>query len=199
MFEEPINHVRLMKDLVEKGIRSSIQNLAVWIVTDVYQKKEDNGYISQYTCQIKHLDFKYTLDNVPMVGIGLGNMKGILKYPNVGDMVLVGFMDKQPIILGTVYDYFSQKPDGIPLIKLNELIIVQKEKGSIILMKENNDVLIRACDINGVIDNGAKIRINADGSFKLFNKTNHGIEVDINGNMIIRGVTINATQTPGTW
>jgi len=108
-------------------------------------------------------------------------------------------MDTKPFILGTLFDYITQNPDSVPQIKLNELLIVQQENGSIILMKDNNDVLIRSADLSGNFDNGARIRINADGSFKLFNKGNYGIECDASGNITIRGVTVNATQTPGTW
>lgn len=215
MFTEPNNFVKLIKDIVIKEIGKS-QTLKVWQVTDI-QNKEDDGYITQYKCQIKHLDFKFTLDDVPIAGLGLGHMKGIIKYPAVGDMVLVAFMDKQPIVLGTVFDWFSQNPDSVPLIKEKELMMIQKEKGSIILMKDNNDVKIQITAEDGSFTNmpsfvlygdgkveliskeGAKIRLNLDGSFKIFNKTNHGIEVDSSGSMTIRGTSINATQNGGTW
>lgn len=197
-FKEPFNFVKLIKRMIEKIIAEKRLGVSIWIVTDIKGKQTD-GSITDYRCQIKNLCFKYSLDNVPMIGLGLGHKKGVITYPSIGDYVVVSFMDTKPIILGTVFDYFSQKPDSVPVIKMNELAIVQRENGSIILMKENNDVLIRASDSTGNFDNGARIRINADGSFKVFNKGNFGIEVDSAGNMTLRGVTINGTQTPGTW
>lgn len=197
-FPEPFNFVKLIKGLIEKAINERNIGASVWIVTSI-TSRENDGYITDYRANIKHLDFKFSLDNVPMAGIGLGNMKGVLKYPDVGDFVLVNFQGSRPYIIGTVFNDFADPKDNIPLIKLSELAIVQKEKGSLIIMKDNNDILIKAADSLGNLNNGAKIRLNADGSFKLFNKNGYGIEVDSSGNMTLRGVTINATQSPGTW
>ncbi len=197
-FIEPNNFVKLIKELIESEIKKNNLGVSIWQVTDIKSREQD-GYITSYKCNIKHPNFKYTLDDVSMIGIGLGHMKGIMKYPNVGDFVLVAFMGEQPFILGTVFDFFSEPKDSIPLVKLDELLIIQKERGSLILMKDNNDVVVRASDENGNFDNGARLRINHDGSFKLFNKENYGIEVDKDGNMLLRGQTINATQQPGEW
>ena len=197
VFTEPFNMVKAFKDLI--GAQDdTIHTLGIWEVTDIVNKTDD-GYITNAKYNIKHINFKAQQNDVPMLGVGFGHRKGILKHPNVGDLVLVTFMDTKPFILGTLFDYITQNPDSVPQIKLNELLIVQQENGSIILMKDNNDVLIRSADLSGNFDNGARIRINADGSFKLFNKGNYGIECDASGNITIRGVTVNATQTPGTW
>jgi len=190
------NFVKIIKEMIDKSISEKNLGLSIWQVTDIKGRKPD-GSITDYRVNIKHLNFKYTLDNVPIVGIGLGHKRGMLKYPNVGDFVIVGYIDKQPFVLGTVYDYFSQKPDNIPIIKLDEFCIVQKEKGSIILMKDNNDILIRASDSEGNFDNGARLRINSNGEFKLFNKNNFGIVCDKDGNITIYGNSINNLKVVG--
>jgi len=198
MFTERDNIYKVLKSFVKQTVSELNIGLSIWEVTDIKAIGTDK-LVKQYKAQIKHLNFIYTLDNVPILGIGLGHMKGVMKYPNVGDFVIVGFIDSKPYILGTVFNEFAQPFDSVPTIKLDELMICQKENGSIFMMKENNDVMIRAGDSAGNIDNGARIRINADGSFKLFNKGNFGIECDSAGNITLRGVTINSTQTPGTF
>lgn len=199
MFTEPVKFLKQLKDITEGTINKMNLGLSIWQVTDIKSREED-GYIPEYKCQIKHLNFKYTRDGVPMLGIGLGHMKGIIKYPNVGDFVIVAFIEDQPYILGTVFDYFAEPVDSVPLIKLNELMVVNQEKGSILLMRDNNDFIIQTCDkTTGNYDDGCKIKFKGDGSFKVFNKANYGIECDNAGNVTIRGVTIKHTQTPGTW
>lgn len=197
-FKEVDNFYKIIKDIIKEELKKQKIGISVWQVTDI-KSKQSNGYITDYKCNIKKLNFKLTLDDVPIVGLGLGNNKGVIKYPNVGDFVIVAFDESQPIILGTVYDYFSQRPDLVPNIKLNELAIVQKEKGSIILMKENNDVMIRIADETGNFNNGAKLRLNHDGSFKILSKTNNGIWVDKDGNMKISAVDGEMINTPISW
>ena len=198
MFPEPFDFNKQIKKMVESILRGTKVGVSVWKVTDIQSKTAD-GYYTEYKCQIKELNFKYTLDNVPIAGIGLGNNKGIYKYPAIGDFVVVAFNDAQPIILGTIPDYFTQKPDNTPLIKDNEMIIIPKENGSLILFQQNNDLIIRTADVSGNLSNGCKIKLKGDGSFKIYNKGNYGIDVDASGNMMLRGVTIDHTQTAGVF
>jgi len=198
MFPEPFNWVKLIKNLIQDAIAKSNIGVSVWQVTSITTRETD-GYVESYRANIKNLTFKFSLDDVPMIGLGLGHGKGIIKYPNVGDFVLIAFQGTRPFIIGTVFDDFADPKDSVPLIKLDELIMVQKEKGSMFLMKENNDILLKSADSTGNLNAGGKLRLNADGSFKLFNKDGYGIEVDSAGNMTLRGVTINGTQTPGTF
>lgn len=190
-FQEKDSLTKVLKEFVKSEIDTKNIGVSIWVVTDIKSRASD-GYISDYRCNIKHINFKYTRDDVPMVGCGLGHMKGVIKYPNVGDFVIVAFFDTQPMVLGTVYDYFSTNKDAVPLIKLDELAIVQKEMGSIILMKDNNDVIIRASDENGEFDNGAKIKISADGNFTLLNNEDYGIKsigntIHVYGNVVVHG------------
>ena len=198
MFPEPFSFAKRIKDMIQDQIARMNIGLSIWEVTDIQSKTED-GYITEYKAQIKHFNFKYTLDNVPITGIGLGNGRGIYKYPNIGDFVIVGFIGEDPFIVGTVPDYFTQTPDSSPLIKLNELIIIPNENGSLILFQDNNDIIIRTADSDGDLDNGCKIKFGTDGGFKVFNKDNYGYECDKNGVVTIRATQINHTQTPGTW
>lgn len=198
MFPEPFNFAKKLGDLINKKAIENNAGLSIWQVTDI-KARESDGYITEYRCQIKHFTFQYTLDDVPICGIGMGNLKGIYRYPNIDDFVIVGFMGSLPIILGTIPDYFTQKPDNTPLIKLDEMLFVAKENGSLILFMDNNDIIIRTADSSGNLSNGCKFKLKGDGSFKIYNKTNHGIEVDATGNMTLRGITINSTIVPGTW
>lgn len=197
-FNEQNNFYKKLQEIIQKEISKNNFGLTLWKVTDI-QSKQSSGYITDYKCNIQKLNFKYALDNVPFIGLGLGHKKGILKYPNVDDFVVVAYFGDQPMILGTIFDYFSQSPDSIPKIQQDELIIVPKEDGSILLFKNNNDIIIRIADSTGNIENGSKIKLSNDGSFKLYNKDNYGIDVDVNGLMKLRGTTIIKTQTPGTW
>jgi len=198
MFAEPKNMVKVIKDLISKQIEEKKLGVSIWQVTDVKSRGND-GYITDFKCNIKHMNFKLTYDDVPMAGIGLGHGKGIIKYPSVGDFVLVAFIDEEPMILGALFDYFTTSPDSVPVIKLDELIIVAREKGSLILMKDNNDVIIWIADASGDLNNGARIKLSSDGGFKLFNAANFGIECDSAGNLVLRGVAIDHRNVPGVF
>jgi hypothetical protein len=198
MFTEPKDLVKVLKDLIKKEIDDRKLGVSIWQVTDTKSRGSD-GYATDFKCNIKHTNFKLTYDDVPIAGIGLGHGKGIIRHPEVGDFVLVAFIDEEPFILGTVFDYFTNSPDSVPVIKLGEMIFVAREKGSLILFKDNNDVVIRIADASGNIDNGARFRLNSDGSFKLFGKGNFGIECDASGNLVLRGITIDHQNTGGTF
>jgi len=131
----------------------------------------------------------------------MGDFKGTFKLPATDDLVLVGFvgLDSQtPVVLGSLIDNFTQSPDGVPVIQEKEYLLTNTSFGSIIFMSANNDIILKASNA-GDLDGGAKLRINADGSFKLLNKDGYGIHVDSAGAMTIAGVTVNYTQTPITF
>ena len=144
------------------------------------------------TVNIKRITQVESHDNVEIMGIGLGNGKGQIKLPNVNDVVLVMFIQNSetPIIIGTLFDIYSAEQDSKLDVLLNEYFVNNKENGGYIHIDNEDNVKI-------ISHNGAKYRLNKDGSFKLFNKDNYGIECDASGNIILRGTTINHTQTPG--
>lgn len=192
------NWVKELRALINEQV-AKLQTVQLYVVTGL--NLGDNQQYN-YTVNIKHPSRINAYDKVPIVGLGLGNVKGVMKLPAVGDWVLVAFIGGEtlrPFVIGTLFDSFTQSPDNIPVITDDQLLLVSKEAGSFISINKDNSIVIRSVDANGSPDNGARFRLNPDGSFKIFNKGNFGIEVDASGNMTLRGVAINSTQTAGTW
>ena len=144
------------------------------------------------TVNIKRITQTESFDNVEIMGVGLGNGKGQIKMPNINDVVLVAFLPNSvtPVVLGTLFDTYSSVKDTKLDVRTNEYFVNNKANGGYIHIDDNNNIKL-------ISYNGAKVRLNNDGSFKLFNKDNYGIECDDSGNITIRGVAINHTQTPG--
>lgn len=71
---------------------------------------------------------------------GVGNSKGIISYPSVGDMVLVLNLFRNFIILGSVYDNDSSFPDNQIQLNDDELIIVAKTNGNYIKYTSDNGI-----------------------------------------------------------
>jgi hypothetical protein len=194
LFTNPNNIYKILRGIIQKEL-ALVKGISIWKVTEIDS--------SNYTVNIRDLNFKqlqYT--EVPILGMGMGHYKGILKFPEVDDLVLVAFLggtSLKPIVLGTLLDSFTQSPDGVIQINANELFITQKTYGSIIFIKADNTIEMRVPDSTGDLTKGARMRLSPDGSWKLFNKDNYGIECDSSGNVTIRGVTVNHTQTAGTF
>lgn len=182
-----------LRELIKQEI-FKLQRIQVLVVTGVNT--------STYTVQVKSPTKKIQYDRVPVLGIGLGNQKGLMKLPSVGDWVLVAWIGNdalRPVVIGNLFDQFTQSQDIIPAIQEDQLVIVAKDAGCFINLNPDNSIIIRSVDSSGNPANGARVKLNPDGSFKLFNKANYGIECDSAGNITIRGVAINHTQTAGTW
>ena len=183
-----LNELKSIKELVQALVSDEILKIKG---IDIYQV---TGINNDLTCNIKQLNSNLSYDNVESVGLGLGHGKGQIKLPDTNDIILVGFIANSeiPIILGSMFNNYMAYPDTKIDVKADEYFINNKLNGAYIYINEDNDIILKT-------PNGAKIKINEDGSFKLFNKDNYGIEVDSSGNMTLRGVAINHTQTPGTW
>lgn len=191
---EPINLYKTIQKIILSEI-TKLKGVQIWKVTEINKES--------YTVNIRDLNFKRVeFTEVPIAGIGLGHFKGIYKLPSVDDLVLVSFLgdtDLRPVVVGTLLDNFTQSPDSPVVIQENELFMTNKTFGSIIFIKNNNTIEMRVPDSSGDLTAGARIRLSPDGSFKLFNKGNYGIECDSSGNVTIRGVTINNTNSAGTF
>lgn len=180
-------------DLIKRELEK-MKPVRLYVVTGVNKEA--------YTVQIKDARRAIQYDNVRIAGTGLGHMKGLMKLPAVGDWVVVAFLgvdSLQPIVIGSLYDDFSQNKDTIPKVEEDELVLIHKTAGSFLTMKPDGTIIARTVGADGDPDGGSRFKIAPDGSFKLFNKGNYGVEVDSSGNMTLRAVTINATQTGGTW
>ena len=177
-----------------KGVRKLVEDIAKKAVEnqnglDLYQISNIN---LDYTYNIKKLNSSENYEHVSFLGFNLGNGKGLISQLEVNDLVLVGFLkdSELPFILGSVFNRYMSSEDQIIPILPGELFLNATINGSYIFINDKEDVVINT-------NTGSKIKLKKDGSFKLFNKTNHGVEVDSSGNMTFRGVTINHTQTPG--
>lgn len=188
-------------DSIAKVIRALIQQeiakskaLQVFQVTDLNEET--------YTVNVRHTNLlNIAYNNVPLLGMGMGNFKGMYKLPSVGDFVLLAFFgdtSQNPVVIGTLLDQFTQTPDGMPIIADNEFLLVNSTFGSIIYISSVNDIILKASN-GGDLDAGARFRLNHDGSFVLTNKDGYGIKVDTAGNVTISGVTVTFTQTPITF
>ena len=191
--------------MIQTVVKQQLPNLQIFKVTDVPYKT--SGKITQAKLNIKHPNSGLQYDDVPMMGTGLGHLKGVYMYPSVDDFVIVGFLGDQPIVLGSVNDFFTQTPDSVPQIEENEVIVVGKEKGQYIYLNNSGDILIKTV-------NGAKIKITEDNTFKIFNADDYGIECDASGDVTVYSNTVvkadqggvpNAIDVPttvngaGTW
>jgi len=189
MFTEPITFFKKIKEIIEKEM-SKLKSI------DVYQITGFNA--DTYTVNIKHpLQIKQ-YNNIPISGAGLGDFRGIMSHPNVGDMCTVGFLGKgqnpSPIVLGTLFNSFATNKDNIPQIKEKELLIRNDTLGCNILM--NSDIIIKVPDSTGNLDNGPRLKMKGTGEFILINKGGFGIRCDASGKVTIAGTTVDFTTTP---
>ena len=140
-------------------IRNNFPQLQIFVVSDV-PNTDSEGRVIRNMINIKHINSSLQYDNVPITGVGLGHFKGLYNHPKEGDYVLVGWLGEEPVVLGTINDFFSQTPDVIPPIKENELIMVGQERGQYLYMNENGDIILGTPD-------GANLKIGNNGEFLL--------------------------------
>ncbi len=181
---------KTIQAMIQKEIQKS-KSLQIYKVTDANTK--------DYTVNIRHLNLiNIQYNNVPIVGLGMGNYKGTFALPAPDDLVFVAFYgdaSQQPVVIGSVVDSYTQNPDGVPMAAQGELLLINSTFGSIVYLTETNDIILKASNA-GNINGGARLRLNHDGGFVLSNKDGYGIKVDAAGNMTISGVTVNFSQTP---
>jgi hypothetical protein len=175
-----------------------------------YSIVDENKKMLKNKGNITSIQTEESYAEVPIMTQSAGHLKGFYVTYKPNDLVLVGWLDKtSPIILGGINDDYTLSKDIVPLLKEAEALISPKTAGSYLIIKDDDSIkLNNTLGGNVVIDatgttvttpTGAKMKINLDGSFKLYTKDNYGIESDASGNITIRGVTINHTQTVGTW
>jgi len=148
--------------------------------------------MQMYKLKVTRLHDGESVDNVKLSGVGLGNYAGIYKVPKRNDFGIVISLMGEPFWVANVYDVYTENPDRT--IKAKESMLIQnKEAGSFYISTKNDNIAITTKE-------GGKIIFLKDGGgFKLFDKDNYGIESDGNGNITIRGNTIDHTQTKGVF
>jgi hypothetical protein len=160
MFKDQDSLAKMLRKMIDEKVRT-LKSLDIYLVTEV--NSED------FTVNIKNLNFKQAVfNNVPIMSIGLGNFKGIMKLPSVGDLVIVGFIgidSNQPIVLGTTFNNRGLYSQAQPVVQIDELLLSSKEKGSYIVIKPTNDIIIRTVDSNG--NKKGSIQITPEGEIIL--------------------------------
>jgi len=172
----------VLTDMIQKEITDT-KGIDIFEVVNI---NEDQTY------NIKKLNIAVSYNNVQAIGVGLG--KGKIKHYNAGDLVIATFITNSTnlVILGSIYDNISRTKDTKIQVEDNEYFVNNQANGAFIFMDKNNNIIIRTPD-------GAKLKLNNDGSFKLFDHTNRGIEMDTNSAMKIRSLDLDFPDDPGTW
>lgn len=177
------SYQKIIKNLIDDRLKD-FKGLDIFIITGV-------DY-SNHTFTINKLNYPDSYGDVSILGLNLGHGRCQMRLPSVNDLVLVAFINnsENPVILGTLYDNLSTIKDKKIQLKDKEYFVNAQPNGAFLFFKEDNTIILRT-------PNGGKLKILDDGSFKLFNNNNYGIECDKDGNLILRGMTIVHTQTQG--
>lgn len=156
------------------------RNLEMFQFVD-YSDVNGDGKIINNTCNIKSTQTKETYKNVPILGMGLGHLKGVYSTFKAGDLLVVGWLDKNsPVVIGGINDNFSTRPDTVPALESEEALISPKSAGSYIMVKKDDTIKIR---------NVAGIEIELKGDvMKLTHPDGGFIEIDEDVHFGVNGV-----------
>lgn len=172
-------------------------------VTDI--DVDDNKTLISGVALVNSREFS----DIKLSGINIGNGRGIISFPKIGDICLVLNLFGEYIYLASIYDEVTRIPDNQVVINKESMIFINKSYGSYIHFNDSDDIIITT-------KTGAKVKLLKDGTFKLFDKNNYGIQSDGNGNVTIYGdltihgdvsdleaggdgVTSNNSKTSGTF
>ena len=110
---------------------------------------------------------------------------GLMLSPAVGDMAVLGFAAKRPIILGFVFSGDAEVPTDT-----NKNLILQSRDENKIILHEEDDSGITLADSNGneIIMNADGITINCAGTLTI--NTDGDANVETGGTHTIKGSTI---------
>ncbi len=149
---EQIDFIKTIKKLskpkdndnnINESVDVSYKPLEIMVFTG-YSEVDSDGKIQSNLGNIKGVNNENAYNNVQIVGLGLGNNRGIYIPIQTNEFVLVGWISKAtPIILGSVNDYITESIDSIPKIKQDEMVISSKEAGSTIFIKNDGTIIIK--------------------------------------------------------
>lgn len=136
---------------------NQIKGMELYTITGVNE--------STQTYQIKKLNVNKQYSNVPVVGLGLGNLTGVIRLYNINDIVIVGFIKNSevPFILGSIFDTITNNRDNLLPIKQNEFFANGQANGGYIYIDENNNVKLRGSSLYYVDMNGNETDITTGG------------------------------------
>lgn len=185
--------IRGIRKMIVDKIEEAIVGLVVRMqVTDIYY---DNGKVY---IKANSVNDGTTDEKIKLLSHGLGNGRGIISYPKIGDFGLVLNILGERFYIGSMFDEYTKYPDKQILDK-DSTYIINNDFASYICIHKNNDIIIKTKE-------GGKIKLGNDGVVKVFNKDNYGLDVDENGVVKIRGSNASGssssayeTSTPGTF
>ena len=172
-----------------------------------------------YTLDVRIPDREITLTNVQVASQMLGDGFGSHYIPQVGQQVVLGFMNKQieqAIVLGIVNKNFGEVPETFfgqsttkpSEIRQNEWFNIKKAlsganigKYAEVTITKDNEINIRQLDTDGStilasisIDASGNVDVQSGGSLRLADSSNHGISVSA-GAMTIAASSLNIDTT----
>ena len=168
---------------IEKAIAT------VFVRAQVKEVYEENG---KFYIRATSLLNNREISSTKYSGHRIGNGRGIIVFPKPGDVILALNILGEYFYLTSVYDEYTSTPDNQVLSDKNSMFIINNDFGSYICLQESNDIILKTKD-------GAKVRLYNDGGFKVFNKSNHGLEMDSTGNLTTRALSTSSTTSPGVW
>ena len=129
----------------------------LYIVTKVNTYENKTEEIKELTCDVQQMDNFQRFTNVQWISQGLGNGKGFIMPPKIGDVVLIIFYGQTnaPLIIGNVFNIFMKYSgfkqdsenvgvnDNILDVKEDEWIMINKLNGAYIYCNSDGEILIK--------------------------------------------------------
>ena len=182
-------YIKMVKNLsFQQTLKEVIRNVANIEInrnqfTDLYvvnklNTYEDNDPKIELTCNIVQMDGIQSFNNVKWISQGLGNGKGFIMPPRIGDVVVVIFYGQTniPLIIGNIFNTFMQgnrfeningvltrtdsnRNDDLLDVAGDEWILIAKLNGCYIY--GNKDNVIKIANANG------NLKLNANGTIMI--------------------------------
>jgi len=176
----------VMNTIIDDRIKN-FKSFAMFYVANINNEK--------YTASLKSVNDNVQLDDVSLPTSYAGSGYGFYCLPNINDLCLVGFTDRDyraPYIITFFYDNngIGQDQDYIIPIKQKELLYLNQLNGAMIRVRENNDIVLEAGKSN------SKIILKNDNTIQLKNKNGWGISITSDGEVQLHGNYLGLTETP---
>jgi Rhs element Vgr protein len=192
----------LYEDIIEKpaaGLVPAVQGLQIGVVTNIHEDPDGENRIR---VKLPILDNENDGVWARLSSIDAGDTRGFYCLPEVGDEVIVGFLNddpRDPVILGSLYS--SAKPPPISPEEENKekgyfsksemKFVFDDDKVSVTTETPGGNKIILSEDEGSILiedENGNKIEMTSDG----INMESPGdININATGDVNIEGVNIN--------
>ena len=198
-------------DSIRQIVREELRHrrFAELAVVQEQHPHADDGDTDNYSCTVVMRDNGIVLKRVPLMVM----RKGAAAVPDVGDLVLVQFINgdlNAPIIVGSLYNDEDRPPANaggqavfkLPLEGGGVELLVDSENATSVELKVGNGVTVKLVDDDPVVtidvDGGkATLEISRDGSLSL--SSGNGVEIksgadmtiEAGGQLNLKGATVN--------